>query len=145
VVFQVELDEVFGGFADDEAARHLHVFVGERRRDVLRRYGQRGHAIRQQIDADGAIAAAAEADLADTVDGLELLLDDVEGVLVHLLLGAIALQGHPEDRRGVCLHLGHHRRIGALGQAAQHLVHLGLHLVEGNVDVLLEAEGDADD
>jgi hypothetical protein len=35
-------------------------------------------------------------------------------------------------------------RIDVLGQAAQHLVDLGLHLVEGDVDVLFQAEGDVD-
>jgi hypothetical protein len=142
--FEVELDQVLGGLADDEAAGQLHVLGGEGVGDVLRRDRQRRHALGQQVDADGAVAAAAEAHLADAVDGLQLFLDHVERVLVELLLGAVALQRHPEHRRGVGLDLGDDGRIDVLGQAAQHLANLGLHLVEGDIDVLLQAEGDVD-
>jgi hypothetical protein len=134
--FEVELDQVLGGFADDETAGQLHMLAGEGVADVLRRNAQCGHAVRQQIDADGAVAAAAEAHFADAVDGFQLFLDDVERVLVQLLLGAVALHGHPEDRRSVGFDLGNHGRIDVLRQAAQHLVHLGLDLGEGDVDVL---------
>ena len=62
-----------------------------------------------------------------------------------LLLRAVALQGQPHDRLGVGFDLGDDRRVGVLGQAAQHLVDLGLDLVEGDVDLLFEVEGDGDD
>jgi hypothetical protein len=75
-----------------------------------------GHAVGQQVDADGAVAAPAEAHLADAVDGLQALLDHVDGVLVELLLGAVALQRQPHDRLGVGLDLGDHRRVDILGQ-----------------------------
>jgi hypothetical protein len=142
VELQVELDQRLGGLADDEAAGELDVLLGEGLGDVLRRDAVGRHARRQQVHADGAVAPPAEAHLADAVDGLQPLLDDVGGVLVELLLGAVALQRQPHHRLGVGLDLGHHRRVGVLGQAAQHLVDLGLHLVEGDVDVLLQREGD---
>ena len=113
--------------------------------DVLRGDVERGHSRRQQVDPDGAVAAPAEAYFADAVDGFQAFLDDVERILVELLLGAVALQRQPHDRHGVGLHLGDDGRVGVLGQAAQHLVDLGLHLVEGDVDFLVQAEGDVDD
>jgi hypothetical protein len=100
------------------------------------------HAVWQQIDPDGAVAASAEAHLTDAVDGFEAFLEDVDGVLVELLLGAVALQGQPHDGLGVGLDLGDDRRVHVLGQAAQHLIDLGLDLVEGHVHLLFEGEGD---
>ena len=144
VELQVQLDERFGGLADDEAAGELDMLLGEGLVDVLRCDAVRRHACRQEIHADGAVAPPAQANLADAVDGLQPLLDGIERVLVELLLGAVALQGQPHDRLRVGFHLGHHRRVGILRQAAQDLVELGLHLVEGDVDVLFEREGDVD-
>ena len=144
VELEVELHQVLGRAADDESARDLQVLAGERVLNVLRRDAERRHAGGQQVHADGAVAPAADAYFADAVDRLELLLDDVDRVLVQLLLGAIARDRHPEDRRGVGLDLRDYRRVGVLRQAAQHLVHLRLHLVERDVDALVEVESDVD-
>ncbi len=66
--------------------------------DVLRGDAERRHARRQQVHADGAVAPPADAHLAHAVDGLELLLDDVDRVQVELLLRAVALQRGLQDR-----------------------------------------------
>ena len=70
--------------------------------------------------------------------------EDVEGVLVELLLGAVALQRQPHHRLGVGLDLGHHRRVHVPGQPRSTWIDLGLDLVEGHVHLLLEGEGDVD-
>ena len=66
-------------------------------------------------------------------------------VVLTSFLGSLNLLSFTENGLGVGLDLGHHRRVGVLGHAPQHLVHLGLHLVEGDVDALVEVEGDGDD
>ena len=144
VEFQVELDQVFGLLPHQEAAGELDMLVGKGGVDILRGDLERGHSRRQQIDPDGAVAPSAQAHFAHAVDGFQALLDDVEGVLVELLLGAVAVQRQPHDRHGVGLDLGDDGRVGVLGQTAQHLVDLGLHLVEGDIDFLVQAEGDVD-
>ena len=74
VELQVELDQAFGGAAHHEAAGQLHVLAGEGLADVLGGDLVGGHAVGQQVDPDGAVAPAAQAHLADAVDGLEALL-----------------------------------------------------------------------
>jgi hypothetical protein len=69
------LSSAFGFLADDEAAGELHVLLGEGFGDVLRRDAVGGHARRQQVDPDSAVAATAEAHLAHAVDGLQALLE----------------------------------------------------------------------
>ena len=140
--FQVELHQVLGLSAREEAAGELQVLLVEGVRDVLGGDAERGHFPRHQVYPDGAVATAAKAHFAHAVDGLQTFLDHVERVLVELLLGAVALQGEPHDGIGVGLELGDHRGIGVIRQAPQHLVYLGLDLVEADVDALVQAEGD---
>ena len=47
-------------------------------------------------------------------------------------------QGDEEHGRGVGLDLGHHGRVDAPGQLGQHGVHLLLHFLAGDIDVLLQ-------
>ncbi|MDW8468284.1 MAG: hypothetical protein RML56_03990 [Burkholderiales bacterium] len=142
--FEVELEQVLGRAPGEKAAGDLQVLVRERRGHVLRGDAVGGHARRKQVHADRAVAPAADPDLAHAVDRLEPLLDDVDRVLVELLLRAVALQRRPQDRLRVGLHLRDHRRLGVPRQAAQHLVHLRLHLVKRDVDALVEVERDVD-
>jgi hypothetical protein len=140
VVFLVELDQVLGLPADQKAARQLQVFVGERGGDVLRRHAERRGALEIHVDPDGALLHAAELHLAHAVDGLEPLLEHRAGVGVELRVGAIAFQRQPHDGLRARFELGHHWRVGVVRQALDGLADLGLHLVEGDVDVLAELE-----
>ena len=79
VELQVELDQVLGG-CGRPGSRRTNWMCSRPKRvgDVLRGDAVGGHPRRQQVDADGAVAPAADAHLAHAVDGLELLLDDVD-------------------------------------------------------------------
>ena len=142
---QIELEQVLGRAARDEPARELDVLGGERVGDILRRDAEGRHSGGEQIHANGAIPPPADAHFAHAVDRLEALLDDVDRVLVELLLRAIALQRGPKDRLRVGLDLGDDRRIGVLWKPPQHLIDFRLDFVEGDVDSLVEVEGDVDD
>ena len=80
--FQIELDQILGAGADDEAASQLHMLLVECVGDILCGHAHGHHAIGQQIDADGPVAAAAKTNFADAIDGFEALLQCVDGVLV---------------------------------------------------------------
>jgi hypothetical protein len=116
VELQVQLDQALGGRAHEEAAGQLQVLAAKGRADVLCRYAQPGHAVEVQFHADGAPALAAEPHLADAVDRLQPLLDDVARVLVELLQRAVAAQRQPHHGRRADLHLGDHGRVDVVGR-----------------------------
>ena len=142
VVFEIELDQVFPPPGGEEAAGHHEVLVAQCLQHFGRGHVEGRHAVGIQFDPHRAFASAADAYLADPVDGFQGFLDGIDGVGVELLEGAVPLQGEPHDRLGAELDLGNHRRIGLVGQLAQHLIDLGLNLVESDVDGFVEVEGD---
>src|SRR5699024_9783380 len=132
----------FGRARDQKTTGVLHVLGGESLANVAGGDPERGHAIEIDLDTDGALPTTTDLHLADAVDGFQALANGVVRVLVELLQGAIGLQRNPQHGAGAGLDLGHYRRVGIVGQLAQNLVDLGLHLVESDVDVLVELEGD---
>ena len=69
------LQQVLAGAADQEAARQPHVLAPERVLHVLHGEAEGGHAVELELDADGALALAADAHLAHAVDRFEALPD----------------------------------------------------------------------
>ena len=57
-------------------------------------------------------------------------------------IGLVGVERDVEDRRGVGVDLGDDRRVDVLGKMRKHAVHVVAHLLRGDVDVLVEDEGD---
>src|SRR3989344_1919720 len=95
-------------------------------------------------DANRALDLSADEYVADAIDGFEAGLDDLLGIGVELLYRAVALQRHPDYRRGAHLDLAHDRRVGGVRQAFDDRIHLGFDLLIGHVQVFFEIELDSD-
>src|SRR5690606_28639669 len=108
------------------------------------RYGdiEGRHAGWIELYAHRALALAADAHLADAVDGLKRLLDGIDGIGVELLQSAVALERQPHDWLGTELHLGDDGRFSVVRQPVEDLIDLCLYLIEGHVDRLVQIEGD---
>lgn len=144
VILQIQLEQRFGVLAHHESARQQEVLALERLQEILHREAVAGQTRGLYLHPHGTLARAGNADLTDAIDVFELLAQHVVGVDVELLLGAIALQGEPQDRLGSRLQLGHDRRVGVRGKLVQNLIDLGLYFVEGHVDILFQLEVDGD-
>ncbi len=140
----VELDQQLAAFPAEKSARQRDMFAHEGVAHLEGREIEGVQAFIIEPDADGALDLSADEHVTDTADGLEPRLDDLLGVGVELLHGAVALQRQPDDGRGAHLDLAHHRRVGIVRQPLDHRVHLGLDLLVGDIEVLVEIKLDAD-
>ena len=53
---------------------------------------ERGHPVKIQVDPDSAFATTPDTNLADTINGFKVFLDDVDSVGVELLKRSITLK-----------------------------------------------------
>ncbi len=129
----------------DAPAGDLDVLRRQRQPDLLDVVVVGGEFLRIQQHLDLALALADEADLADAVDRLDVLLDLVIDYLGHLAQVPLRTDDDVEHGRGVGGELLHHGRARVARQLAEHRADLVADLLRGDLGVFFENESDGDD
>jgi len=138
--FPLDLDRVLLVPAFDSPAGKLDVLLLERGHDVVG--GQRvGPELRGiQPDAHLAELKAAQLDIADAVDPLKLLLEDLVDIRGKLPDRFLTREIQKHDRRRIGIHLRDPRLFNVVGQFVSDQRDLLPNILDGEIDVPLENE-----
>ena len=128
----------FGGL--QHPAGELRVLGLDRVDHVVDGDLQVAHLLALEPDAQVRVGEAHQRDLARPGQGLEAVHETVPDVGGQLAVRPGARDAHEHDRMVLGVDLLDDRSVHLLGQVALGLGDLGLHLLHGDVDVLLEVE-----
>jgi hypothetical protein len=129
----------------DGAAGQAQVLGAEGALDVDGRQPLRLQLRRVEPQVHLALLSADDRGLPHTVDALDLSPDSLVGQLGQIAPAPGTAHGNEQDRGGVGIELGDDGRIDALGQLREDGRDVVAHLLHGDVDVLVEAEGHDDE
>ena len=128
----------------DPPRRNFHVLALERVHDVRDGEAESLQPRRVEPDPDAPLPVAAQDDVADARDLLEPVLETVPDHVGQLLRGPVARKGQPHDRLILGVGLGDDGWVNFPGKIPLSLGDLGLHVLEGGVDVPAQLELDGD-
>ena len=136
----LDLDRVFLGEALDPAPGKLDVLPLEGAHDVVRGEPVGLELAGVEPDADLPQLEAAQLDVADAVDPLELLLEDLVDVGGKLPDRFLPREVQPHDRRRIGIDLGDPGFVDVLGKLVPDQGDLFPDVLDGKIDVPLEDE-----